>query len=48
MEVQIKSIIEPEIIKKYLNKNLKKEFIISSKVSFIYLILFIKKLNKDL
>ena len=32
-------------IKKYLNKNFKKEFIILNKISFALLILFAKKLN---
>jgi len=35
-------------VKKYLNKNLFKEFIISSKASYFSLILFILKANKDL
>ena len=33
---------------KYLNKNLKKEFIILNKILFALLILFIKKSNNDL
>ena len=37
-----------EQIKKYLNKNLKKEFIILSKVLFALLILFAKKSNDEL
>jgi hypothetical protein len=35
-------------IKKYLNKNLFKKFIISSKVLYFSLVLFILKANKDL
>ena len=37
-----------EQIKKYLNEHLRKEFIIFNYVSFAFLILFIKKLNKRL
>ena len=35
-------------VKKYLNKHLKKEFIVSSYASFASLVLFIKKLNERL
>ena len=35
-------------VKKYLNKNLKKEFIILSKTLFASLILFAKKFNDEL
>jgi len=35
-------------VKKYLNENLFKEFIISSKASYFSLVLFILKANKDL
>jgi len=35
-------------VKEYLNKNLFKEFIISSKASYFSLILFILKANEDL
>jgi len=35
-------------VKKYLNKNLFKEFIISSKASYFSLVLFILKTNEDL
>ena len=37
-----------EQVKKYLNEHLKKEFIVSSYASFASLVLFIKKLNKEL
>ena len=35
-------------IKKYLNEHLKKEFIVSNHASFASLVLFIRKLNKEL
>ena len=35
-------------VKKYLNKNLKKDFIVSSKVSFASPVLFAEKLNEEL
>ena len=40
--------IECQKVKKYLNKNLFKEFIIFSKASYFSLILFILKANEDL
>ena len=37
-----------EQIKKYLNENLKKRFIVFNRILFALFILFIEKLNKDL
>ena len=37
-----------EQVKKYLNKHLRKEFIVFNYASFILFVLFIKKLNKSL
>ena len=37
-----------EQVKKYLNKHLKKQFIVSSYVLFASFVLFIEKLNKEL
>ncbi len=42
------SLYKLQKVKKYLNKNLFKEFIISSKASYFSLVLFILKANKDL
>jgi len=42
------SLYKLQKVKKYLNKNLFKEFIISSKASYFSLILFILKANEDL
>ncbi len=39
---------ELNIIKKYIEKNLKKRFIKLSNTSFTFLILLIQKLNKEL
>ena len=37
-----------EQAKKYLNKHLKKEFIVFNYISFILFVLFVEKLNKNL
>ncbi len=42
------SLYKLQKVKKYLNENLFKEFIISSKASYFSLVLFILKANKDL
>ncbi len=42
------SLYKLQKVKKYLNKNLFKEFIISSKASYFSLVLFILKANEDL
>jgi len=42
------SLYKLQKVKKYLNENLFKEFIISSKASYFSLILFILKANEDL